>query len=86
MENILDMSFRKSHYMLGDYLLLTFRIDRRAIPLSLMKIRLMEEKERLAKKTKAKKNSRDQKEAIQNAVYVELIENDSAVTAIHEVC
>jgi hypothetical protein len=68
MNNNLDTPFRKLRYMLVDYVLLIFRIDRITIPPLLMKIRTMK------------------KEAAWNVAHYELIENASAVSAIHKVC
>lgn len=85
-DNVLDTEFEKSNYMLGDYLLMGLRTDRRSVPPALMKIRLLAEEQKLAAKNKGRKLTKNQRESIREAVRGELMENAPPIPTIHEIC
>jgi recombination associated protein RdgC len=86
MDNVLDTKFEKTTYMLGDYLVMSFRTDRRIVPPALMKIRLLAEEQKLVEKNKGRKLTKNQRESLREAVRGELMENASPIPTIHEIC
>ncbi len=85
-ENILDSSFSGARYALGPYLMFALRADRRVIPPSLLKVRVLEaEKTYLAEKG-VKKLYREQREAIAETVRGDLLEKMQPVPMFYDVC
>jgi hypothetical protein len=86
LDNVLDTDFRHASYIWGDYLLFSLRIDRRMIPPSLLKLRILEaEKQYLAEK-KQKKIDRHRREDIGERVRLDLLNHTQPVPAFYEIC
>lgn len=85
-EDILDTGFAYARYAFGAYRLFTLRIDRRMIPAALMKIRCLEGERRFLSENKIKKLYKDQREAIREAVRLELTERSHPIPSFFEVC
>ncbi|MFA4915433.1 MAG: recombination-associated protein RdgC [Syntrophales bacterium] len=85
-ENILDSSFSGAQYSLGPYLLFSLRIDRKVIPPSLLKVRVMEAEKAYLNEKGLKKIYREQRAAIAEAVRADLLQKIQPVPAIFDVC
>ena len=86
LENVLDTSFAHAHYSLGGYLLFCLRIDRKLIPPTLLKVRLLEEQKAFLLEKGLKRLRRQQREAIGEAIRQELMENLPPVPSFFELC
>jgi hypothetical protein len=86
LENPLDNQFEYANYAVGDYLAFSFRLDRKKVPPSLMKIKYLEA-ERKALGTKAKKFlSRGEKEELKGRIHLELLGKTYPVPSFFDVC
>ena len=86
LENILDTQFEYANYAVGDSLAFSFRLDRKKVPPSLMKIKYLEaEKKALAAKTK-KFLSKGEKEELKERIHLELLGKTYPVPFIFDVC
>jgi hypothetical protein len=72
LDNILDTSFANVHCIDDRYRLFAMRIDRRVVPGSVMKMRVMQEEERTLKENGKKRLYREQREAIRESVRLAL--------------
>ena len=86
LENILDTDFNSEGYALGDYLLFSLRIDRKMIPASLLKVRLLEGEKKLRAESGGKRIYREQREMLKEQIRAGLLENSHPVPAFHGVC
>jgi hypothetical protein len=86
LENVLDTKFEYANYSLGTYIVFSLRIDRKVIPPSLLKIRVLEaEKAYMADKGTHKIYRQDKRDIKEN-VRAELMRNISPIPSFHEVC
>jgi len=86
LENPLDNQFEYASYAVGDYLTFSFRLDRKKVPPSLMKIKYLEaEKKTLGAKTK-KFLSRGEKEELKERIHLELLGKTYPVPSFFDVC
>lgn len=85
-EEILDSSFAHASYAVGGYVLLCLRIDRKMIPPSLLKVRSLEGEIAYRLEKGIKKIHREQREAIRDGVYRELLEKAQPVPSFFDVC
>jgi len=81
----LDADLSPEKTLLGDYRAFSLRIDRRAIPASSLRIRILEETKKHLQETGQKRLYREQREAIKEAVSLELLKNIPPVTALYDV-
>ena len=86
LENPLDNQFEYANYAVGDYLIFSFRLDRKKVPPSLMKIKYLEaEKKALGAKAK-KFLSRGEKEELKERIHLELLGKTYPVPSFFDVC
>jgi hypothetical protein len=86
LENLLDTQFEYANYAVGDYLAFSFRLDRKKVPPSLMKIKYLEaEKKALGVKTK-KFLSKGEKEELKERIRLELLGKTFPVPSFFDVC
>lgn len=86
LENPLDSQFEYANYAVGDYLIFSFRLDRKKVPPSLMKIKYLEaEKKALGAKAK-KFLSRGEKEELKERTHLELLGKTYPVPSFFDVC
>jgi recombination associated protein RdgC len=85
-ENCLDADFPYAAYAQGKYLLFSLRIDRKAIPPSLFRIRVMEAEQRHRTENGQKKLYREQREAIRDSVRLELLSKTLPVPSFFDIC
>jgi DNA recombination-dependent growth factor C len=85
-ENVLDTQFEYANYSVGDYLAFAFRLDRKSVPPSLLKVRFLEaEKKTLAAKSK-KFLSKGEKEEIKERIHLDLLNKTFPVPSFFDVC
>jgi len=85
-ENVLDTQFEYANYSVGDYLAFAFRLDRKSVPPSLLKIRFLEaEKKALTAKDK-KFLSKGEKEEIKERIHLDLLNKTFPVPSFFDVC
>ena len=85
-ENCLDTDFPYAAYAQGKYMLFSLRIDRKSIPPSLFRIRVMEAERKALAESGQQKLYREQREAIREAVRLELLAKTLPVPAFYEIC
>ncbi|MBN1615131.1 MAG: recombination-associated protein RdgC [Deltaproteobacteria bacterium] len=85
-ENILDSSFDRMEYAIGDYLIFSLRIDRKVIPPSLFKVKIMEREKAYREEKGIRKIHRDQREEIRDALQIELMGKIQPVPSFHDLC
>ena len=86
LENLLDTQFEYANYALGDYLAFSFRLDRKKVPPSLMKIKYLEaEKKTLGAKAK-KFLSKGEKEELKERIHLDLLSKTYPVPSFFDVC
>ncbi|MBI4633532.1 MAG: recombination-associated protein RdgC [Deltaproteobacteria bacterium] len=86
LENILDTDFKNEEYALGDYLLFSLRIDRKMVPASLLKVRLLEGEKKLRVESGGKRIYREQREILKEQIRAGLLENSHPIPSFHGVC
>jgi recombination associated protein RdgC len=86
LENPLDTQFEYANYSVGDYLVFSFRLDRKKVPPSLAKIKYLEaEKKALGAKAK-KFLSKGEREEIKERIQLELLNKAFPVPSFFDVC
>jgi hypothetical protein len=86
LENILDTDFQNASYAWGPYLLFSLRVDRRMIPPSLLKIRVLEAEKQSLAETGRKRIDRQQREALRESVRLDLLRHAPPIPAFFEIC
>ena len=86
LEDPLDTDFTYASYAQGRYMLFSLRIDRKAVPPALFRLRCLEaERKRLAEADQ-KKLYREQREALRETVHLELLGKTLPVPSTFEIC
>ncbi len=85
-ENVLDTEFRQSSYAWGDYLLFALRIDRRSVPPSLLKIRVLEAEKQYIKETRRKRVDKIAREQIRDSIHQDLLGHVLPTPSVYEIC
>ncbi|MDP2268878.1 MAG: recombination-associated protein RdgC, partial [Deltaproteobacteria bacterium] len=86
LENVLDAEFTYAKYKCGEHLIFSLRSDRRPIPPSLLKLKVMEaEKKKLAEGDK-KRLYRHEREQIKERMQLELQTKALNVPSFYELC
>ena len=86
MENVLDTDFPYASYAQGRYMLFSLRVDRKSVAPSLLRLRIMETERSKLTETGQKKLYREQREAIREAVRLELLGRSLPVPSFYEIC
>jgi len=85
LENILDTHFEQANYSTGDYLTFSFRMDRKIIPPSLLKLKLLEAEKKILSGSR-KYISKDQRDEIKERVRLELLSKAHPIPSFYDVC
>lgn len=86
LENWLDTQFEYANYAVGDYLAFSFRLDRKKVPPSLIKIKYLEA-EKKALTAKAKKFlPKGEKEELKERIHLDLLSKAFPVPSFFDVC
>lgn len=86
LDDPLDTDFPYASYALGQYLLFCLRVDRKSVAPSLLRLRVMEAERGKLAETGQKKLYREQREAIREAVRLDLLGRSLPVPSFFEVC
>jgi hypothetical protein len=86
LEDPLDTEFQYASYAQGRYLLFSLRIDRKSVAPSLLRLRIMEAERNKLSETGQKKLYREQREAIREAVRLELLGRTLPIPSFFEIC
>ncbi len=86
LEDPLDTDFSYASYAQGRYLLFSLRIDRKSVAPSLLKLRVTEAERSKLKETGQKKLYREQRDAIKEAVRLELLGRTLPIPSFFEIC
>lgn len=86
LEDPLDTDFPFASYAQGRYLLFSLRIDRKSIAPSLLRLKVIEAERKQLAQSGQKKLYREQREAIREAVRLELLGRTLPVPSSFEVC
>jgi hypothetical protein len=82
----LDTEFQDASYAQGRYLLFSLRVDRKSVAPSLLRLRVTEAERGKLKETGQKKLYREQRDAIREAVRLELLGRTLPVPSFFEIC
>ncbi len=86
LEDPLDTEFQFASYAQGRYLIFSLRVDRKSVAPSLLRLRIMEAERKKLGETGQKKLYREQREAIREAVRLELLGRTLPVPSFFEIC
>ena len=86
LEDPLDMEFQYASYAQGRYLLFSLRVDRKSVASSLLRLRIMEAERSKLSESGQKKLYREQREAIREAVRLELLGRTLPIPSFFEIC
>ena len=86
LEDPLDTDFPYASYAQGRYLLFSLRIDRKSIAPALLRLRIMEAERKKLLETGQKKLYREQREAIREAMRLELLGRTLPIPSFFEIC
>jgi len=86
LENPLDTTFPYLSYSVGDYFTFLLRIDRKIVPPSLLRIRILEREKELREEKKRKKLYRNEREEIRDAVYLSCLSRTPPTPSFSEIC
>ena len=85
-DNVLDTKFQYANYAVGEYLVFSMRLDKKVIPPSLLKIRVLEEEKKALGESGKKFLGRQRKEDIKEKVKVELAGLIPPIPSFFEAC
>ncbi len=85
-DNLLDTDFQFANYAVGDYFVFSMRVDKKAIPASLLKIRCLEEERKVKTASGRKFLSRQVREDLKEKVRLELSGMIPPVPSFYEAC
>ncbi len=86
LDNLLDSEFAYAAYSVGDYLVLSFRMDKKAIPPALLKKHVMQEEQRIKTSTGRKRISRQELTEIRERMRLKLLTGSFPVPSVYDVC
>ncbi|MGB4547708.1 MAG: recombination-associated protein RdgC [Syntrophales bacterium] len=85
LENILDTQFQTADYAVGAYLLFCLRIDRKAVPPALLRVRLLEGEQRALHGTEKTRLSKDGRRKLKESLQEDLLKKAHPVPSFHEI-
>jgi recombination associated protein RdgC len=86
LDDPLDSEFPCASYAQGRYLLFSLRVDRKTVAPSLLRLKVLEAERDKRKETGQKRLYREQREAIREAVRLDLLGKTLPVPSFYEVC
>ncbi len=84
MENILDTKFAQADYLYGDYLAISLRLDRKSVPPSLLKLKMLEAERKFL--SARKRLSKEQRDELKEQIRLELLSKAHPVPSFFDVC
>lgn len=85
-DNVLDTEFQFANYSIGEYMVYSMRLDKKVIPPSLLKVRVLEEERKALGESGKKFLGRQRKEDIKEKVKLELAGLIPPVPSFFEAC
>jgi recombination associated protein RdgC len=85
-DSVLDTEFKYANYAVGEYLFFSMRVDKKVIPPSLLKVRVLEEEKKALGESGKKFLARQRKEDIRDKVKLELAGIIPPVPSFFEAC
>jgi DNA recombination-dependent growth factor C len=86
LENVLDTNFEYANYVLADYFIFSLRIDRKVIPPSLHKLKVLEAEKKIMAQKGKKKIYRQEREEIKENVRLTLLDKTPPTPSFYEIC
>jgi len=86
LDNVLDTDFPYANYSLGDYVVFSLRIDRRAVPPALLKLLVLKAEREFLEEKGLKRLYKGQRDDIRETVKLGLMSRAQPVPSFHEVC
>ena len=86
LENILDTKFSYGNYAWGAYFAFSFRVDRRTIAPSLLKVKLLEAERKYLDGSRKPTLSKGQRDEIKERVRLELLKHTPFVPSFYDIC
>jgi len=84
--NMFDSSFRYGSYGVGDYVVLSLRIDERKVSPAILKKFVLKEEERIKQEKQIPKLARSMKVEIKERVHTELIRKAVPIPVVYDLC
>jgi recombination associated protein RdgC len=85
LENILDTRFEMANYAIGHYLLFCLRIDRKAVPPALLKVRMLEGEQKALRETEKTRLSKDTRQKLKDRLHEDLLRKAYPIPSFHEI-
>lgn len=85
-DNMFDSSFSHASYAVGDYIVLSLRIDERKVSKSLLNKYALKEEERIKREKQLPRLSRNQMVQIKEDVRLQLVRRSLPVPAVYDLC
>jgi DNA recombination-dependent growth factor C len=85
-DNMFDGSFEGASYAVGDYIVLSMRIDERKVSSSLLKKFSLKEEDRIKKENRAPRLSRGHRQQIKEEVRLRLTKRAMPVPSVYDLC
>ncbi len=85
-DNMFDSSFAHASYAVGDYIVLSMRIDERKVSKTLLHKYSLKEEERLKKEMQVPRLNRSQKVRIKEDIQLQLVKKSLPVPSVYDLC
>lgn len=85
-DNMFDSSFAHASYALGDYIVLSLRVDERKVASTLLHKYALKEEERIKKEKQVPRLSRSHKIQIREDIRLQLMKKSMPVPAVYDLC
>ena len=85
-DNMFDSSFAQASYAVGDYIVLSMRIDERKVSKNLLQKYALKEEERIKKENQVPRLSRSHRVRIKEDIRLQLVKKALPVPAVYDLC
>ena len=85
-DNMFDSSFAHASYAVGDYIVLSLRIDERKVSKTLLQKFSLKEEERLKKEKQIPRINRSQRVQIKEGVRLQLVKKSLPLPSVYDLC
>jgi len=86
LENILDTNFEYANYSFAEYLAFSLRVDKKVIPPSLLKLKLLQAEKKLLSERETKKIFKEERRELKETVRLMLVQSTPSTPSFYEVC
>lgn len=84
-DNMFDSSFAHASYAIGDYIILSLRIDERKVSKTLLNKFFLKEEERIKKKTQTPRLSRNQQIRLKEDIRLQLVKKALPLPSVYDI-